>query len=174
MNQAQKRSIEILKKMTPDKILKKKIRSTELITEFNDGFSTGWAMCLPEAFKEALDIKFTVRIKKGVKEWVWTQGSQFYFKEGDTIYNTKEAYKGLWRESLNRIAVCFQVVKAKPAEPATAPNRRKNIPAKNRFPGLVEYIELYPDKAKTKLEKSGEIKSVTQDAFIEILILGNP
>jgi len=41
-----------------------------------------WYMCVPEAFRPALDMEQSERVIKGKKNLVWTQGSRFSFKLG--------------------------------------------------------------------------------------------
>lgn len=67
-------------------------RSDILIAQFVDGFALGWAFPLPEAFREALDIRMTTKkiCKKEIQ--IWTQGMSFSFKEGDTVHNSRLAY----------------------------------------------------------------------------------
>jgi len=67
-------------------------RSEILIAQFVDGFALGWAFAVPEAFREALDIRMTTKMmcKKEIR--IWTQGMSFSFKEGDTIHNSRLAY----------------------------------------------------------------------------------
>ena len=42
----------------------------------------------------------------------WKKGRLYNFKEGDTFYNTKEAYR-VWNEALKEIKLCVQVLFAK-------------------------------------------------------------
>jgi hypothetical protein len=67
-------------------------RSEILIAQFVDGFAMGWVFAVPEAFREALDIRITTKAicKKTIQ--VWTQGMSFSFKEGDTLHNSRLAY----------------------------------------------------------------------------------
>lgn len=63
-----------------------------LIAQFIDGFALGWAFPVPEAFREALDIRMTTKkmCKKDIQ--IWTQEASFSFKEGDAIHNSRLAY----------------------------------------------------------------------------------
>ena len=83
-------------------------RGYALIANFENGFALGWKMAVPEAFKEALDIKLTPRIFSGKTEMLWTQGRLYDFHEGDTIHNTKDAYSG-WGEALKHLKLSVQV-----------------------------------------------------------------
>lgn len=89
-------------------------RGYALIANFEDGFALGWKMAVPDAFKEALDIKLTPRIFAGKKEMLWTQGRLYGFNEGDTIHDTKDAYEE-WGEALKRLKLSVQVQFASPS-----------------------------------------------------------
>ena len=83
-------------------------RGYALIANFEDEFALGWKMAVPEAFKEALDIKLTPRMFAGKKEMLWTQGRLYDFHEGDAIYNTRQAYEE-WGEALKHLKLGVQV-----------------------------------------------------------------
>lgn len=83
-------------------------RGYALIANFVDGFALGWKMAVPEAFKEALDIKLTPRIFAKKKEMLWTQGRLYDIHEGDTIHDTTQAYKE-WGGALKYLKVSVQV-----------------------------------------------------------------
>lgn len=57
--------------------------------EFRDGYVIGFAMCLPECFKPALESEM--------------------FHVGDTIYDSPKAYEGTWADALRNINHVFQV-----------------------------------------------------------------
>jgi hypothetical protein len=67
-------------------------RSEVLIAQFVDGFAVGWEFAVPEAFREALDIRITSKAISKKTIQVWTQGMSFSFKEGDTLHNSRLAY----------------------------------------------------------------------------------
>lgn len=79
-------------------------RSGILMVKFVDGHAPGWKMSIPEAFKDALDIKYTPRqvtIGKDEKgktitrtEYLWTQGREFSFKQGDLIWSNDRTTDG--------------------------------------------------------------------------------
>lgn len=83
-------------------------RGYALIANFVDGFALGWKMAVPDAFKEALDIKLTPRMFAGKKEMLWTQGRVYDFHVGDTLYDTKQAYEE-WGEALKHLKLSVQV-----------------------------------------------------------------
>lgn len=69
---------------------KRNKRTTNLVAEvtFDDEgkISTeNWAYPIGYAFRDALDIKYTERIKDNKKHMLWTQGGYLSFKEGDYI-----------------------------------------------------------------------------------------
>jgi len=119
-------------------------------------------MCVPSCFNEALDIKQTERILHKKKTIVWTQGSWFSFKQGDTVYDTAEAYK-VWSEALKSIGLCVKVKMAHSAVPSAG--------ASERFPGSVTFSILSPNKARNKLVERAE-HTMSQDDFVRFLIAG--
>ena len=91
-------------------------RLTELLKEPEVNETSDWYMCVPQCFNNALDIRLTVRKGNGNETLVWTQGSAFSFKQGDTLYDTPRAYDA-WGESLNHISLCVSVQKASDSIP---------------------------------------------------------
>lgn len=88
-------------------------RSTKLISDFRDGYTKGWAFCLPASFRDALDIKLTTRVLKGKKTLVWTQGKDFAFRRGDIIYDGRPAYKMSWSKGVKLVDFALQVTEDK-------------------------------------------------------------
>ena len=139
-----------------------KQRRTEKLLKPSHGESPSfWFMCLPVFFNNALDIKDTERKKDKKSYWVWTQGADFSFSTGDTIYDTNEAYK-TWSEAIKKINICIQVTQAVPASSSETGLR---------FPGRVTADLYLPDISKTKLNKVTELK-MTQYEFVSLLIFG--
>ena len=125
-------------------------------------------MCVPTCFNNALDIKQTPRMKDGKETLVWTQGSEFSFKTGDTIYDTPKAYIE-WPDALKHISLCVSVEDATDAIPAKKnPEQNEMIP---RYSGSVRFSILTPNEQQTALIKRGSFQ-VTQDEFILFLIEG--
>lgn len=106
--------------------VKKETRSELFIARFVDGFAVGWRLAVPEAFKDALDIKMTPRVvtvtkevgdkktKKSITYNVWTQGQAFNFRAGDVLYDSPKAYakfRSLWDVA----KMMVQVVEASPS-----------------------------------------------------------
>ena len=92
-------------------------RMDELLTDFVDGFATGWRMAVGTCFRDSLDIKQTV--KKGAdreKGLLWTQGGIFSFSQGDTLYDTPHAYER-WGTALQHIDTAYQVLAGTPSRP---------------------------------------------------------
>lgn len=169
-------------------------RGYALIANFVDGFALGWKMAVPEAFKEALDIKLTPRIFAKKKEMLWTQGRLYDFHEGDTIHDTTQAYKE-WGGALKYLKVSVQVKfasssgyvayetievknneleiihqkgKAKPKEEIVA----GLVVKKQRIDhGLVRFKVYRPNQEKTAVEECETIEC-TQDDFVAFLQTG--
>jgi hypothetical protein len=143
-------------------------RLTELLIEPEVNETNDWYMCVPQCFNNALDIRLTVRKGNGNETLVWTQGSAFSFKQGDTLYDTPRAYDA-WGESLNHISLCVSVQKASDSIPGK--RKTKNSEAAPRYPGSVVFQILAPNPSKTGLIKADEI-TMTQDEFVYYLING--
>jgi len=78
----------------------KSIRRREnLIATFVDGAACGWKFYVPEAFKEALDIKLSTLVTFMQPYEAWTQGHNYAFQEGDSIYS--HPYQD-WKEFLQQ------------------------------------------------------------------------
>lgn len=78
-------------------------RTTDLLVEFEDGYSANTVFVFPAAFRSALDISKTRRVKTttdpvtGEKKtqvtWPWTQGRRYAFERGDVAYSDRSAYE---------------------------------------------------------------------------------
>lgn len=139
----------------------KQKRTEELLKSFEGESPSFWFMYLPDYFNNALDIKNTERKKNKKSYWVWTQGADFSFSTGDTIYDTMEAYQP-WSEAIKKIKICIQVTNAVPARCSEAGLR---------FPGRINADLYLPDSMKNKLIKFTELK-MTQYEFVSLLIFG--
>lgn len=137
-------------------------RTESLLKDPSTRSGDGWYMCVPPCFNEALDIRRTERVKNGKKRLVWTQGSWFSFKRGDTVYDTADAYK-VWSEALKSINLCVQIKSGYNAGPSER--------ASERFSGSVTFSILTPDKARSKLVERTE-HTMSQDDFVRFLIAG--
>jgi len=140
----------------------KQTRLTDLLRDPVGGTAEGWYMCVPSCFNDALDIKQTERVENKKKVLVWTQGSIFSFKSGDTVYDTPDAYK-VWSEALKTIGLCVQV---KTGAGAAAIEGKTG-----GFPGSVTFLILTPNKSRSKLVERG-LHSMSQDDFVRFLISG--
>jgi len=134
-------------------------------------------MAVPEAFKDALDIKLTPRvIEKSsghvnhVNRDIWTQGRFFAFSDGDILYDTPAAYDKVWKDALQVISLALQVCKSRPA--SLDENRIGDDLAPHsirRFePGYLKLRVLVPNKEETRLFQSDVIEC-TQFQFVEFL-----
>jgi hypothetical protein len=82
-------------------------RSELLLARFVSGYAAGWSFAVPEAFAEALDIRWTVRMSSKVAEQVRTQGNEIAFKQGDVLHNHQSAYEafGKFLEGPNPVSL---------------------------------------------------------------------
>lgn len=119
-------------------------------------FSHQWAFALPSSFRSALDILLTTTVERGVASETWTQGQNYDFKVGDTIYDTHLAY-GAWDEALPHIKTCLSVKSARKASPSSFTS------------GEVSFQVFHPHDGK--LVASGIYKG-TQADFVELLRTG--
>lgn len=115
----------------------KEQRSTKLIANFRDGYVEGWKMLVPEAFREALDIKMTSRVSGGIKDQVWTQGSRYNFKTNDLLYSACPAvYAKQWSEGVKSVNFAVEILTASPAS--------GGVNGVKRSPGFVRINILLP------------------------------
>jgi hypothetical protein len=165
-------SIALLEKvlrLTDESVEKgKTTRSIELLKPPQDDETKDWFMCVPSCFNNALDTRLTARKMRGQEALVWTQGSAFSFKPGDTLYNTSKAYSE-WEEALKHLTLCISVEQSTDAVPEKMKGQRgEKIP---RNSGSVCFSILIPNNSKTALNKIGEFQ-MTQDDFVFFLIRG--
>ena len=142
-------------------------RLLELLTDFENGYSQGWYMALPDAFKAPLDIRQTARVVNKQQTLQWTQGGNFSFKQGDVIYDTPKAYDE-WARALHHLKLCICI---KHATDAGSPEAEGKQGRAARQAGFVAFDILQPNDQKTAIEKVGE-HTCTQDEFVRFLING--
>lgn len=140
----------------------KENRLHELLKPHDNPAHHDWFFYLPLNFNEALDIALTPRVKDKVQSLHWMQGGWFYFKAGDIIYDTPDAYEE-WASKGMRFNYCIQVDSGQTATPAAKDEPRDS--------GLVNFSVFTPDRANTKLKTLGKF-SMTQDEFVRFLITG--
>ncbi len=139
-----------------------------------------WGFYVPSCFNEALDIQLTDRvINENNTDRIWTQGGNFAFSEGDTLYSTVEAYQK-WREALTKIEYGVQV---KSSSPVTwtwtgryieTIGRNGQIYKKKewiRNQGFVAFAILRSNPGRTKLLEQKH-QTMSQDDFVRFLIMG--
>jgi hypothetical protein len=143
-------------------------RLTELLKDTESKDATDWYMYVPHCFNNALDIRLTARKEMGKETLVWTQGSAFSFKQGDTLYDTPKGYS-VWNESLKHISLCVTVIEASDSIPEK--RKTKNSEATPRCPGSLTIQALVPNSEKTELVKMDDIE-MTQDEFVAFLVEG--
>jgi hypothetical protein len=122
------------------------------------GFSRGWAFCIPAAFRRAVDIHLTSVVEKGKASKIWTQGRNFSFEVGDTLYDSRDAYGKLCSESISHIKTCLEVVLA--------------IPANGHSDGTVEFLVYHSDGSELKLSNSHRCSQVEFVALLKTGSLG--
>jgi hypothetical protein len=158
MNQ---QTLDILKRLTADSS-PQQTRLTELLKPAEATYAEGWFMCVGKCFNDPLDIRLTERTINGDKLRVWTQGGAFSFREGDTLYDTRDAYQE-WSKALKSISLCVQVKQALPASIALDGSKRSS--------GSVTIDIFKPNEGRTKLVGYGHY-TMSQDSFVEFLISG--
>lgn len=153
--------LDILRHLTTDSSLWK-TRLTELLKPAKDTYAEGWFMCVGKCFDAPLDIRLVERIVDGKKSRIWTQGSTFSFHEGDTLYDTRDAYQE-WAKAMKSISLCVQVTQAIPAGIDAGGSKR--------YPGSVTIEIFKPNEGRTKLVSYGHY-TMSQDSFVHFLISG--
>lgn len=125
----------------------------------NQPRSDGWAFSLTQGFKTALDIQSTTIMKNKVPSQAWTQGQNYNFQVGDTVYDTPAGRESPWLEALKVMRTCLEVVSARRAEPA------------NFTEGEVVFRVLHPNSEGNRLEVSKTYQG-TQNEFVALLRTG--
>jgi hypothetical protein len=120
-------------------------------------------MCVPKCFNDALDIKKTARVENREEKLIWTQGSTFAFKVGDTIYDNESVYSLPWQEAVHKIHLTIQITEIKGDTTA--------IDKDAEFLGRIVFQVLVPDVNMTRLDKIGE-GSLSHNEFVRFLISG--
>jgi len=143
--------------MEPEK--KKRVkRSPELLADFEEkGLAKDWVFAVKYSFKPALDIRLTERIKDKKPYWVWTQGGNFKFKIGYTLYNSPEG----WPHP--NVTAWVQITEASDVVPETKHSAG--------HPGLVIF-DLYFRHIDGTAIKDDKPKICTQDEFVQFLQTG--
>jgi hypothetical protein len=185
---------------SPTKILKLdgfvSERTRVLNPIFVDGYADNWYFAVPEAFRDALDIKWTTISEDLVQTEFWTQGSNYSFKAGDTLYDTRFAYEkspGVpmpWGEALKVMKYCVKVISASPAAvvvtkefetagpvPYLEDKSLKDEPATIQYQrtrmswGHVRFEVWKPNSTAQSVELI-EVKETTQELFVSYLQTG--
>lgn len=139
----------------------KQKRSLDLLKDPEGPPPREWFLCVPAFFNNALDLKLSDRKRDGESLEVWTQGADFSFSVGDTLYDTPEAYEP-WDRAVGKIRFCAQVVEAVPAS---------GTESGARFEGRIKADLLVPDPRGKKLLKKTTIET-TQDEFVSLVLFG--
>ncbi|MCI5129566.1 MAG: hypothetical protein D3915_08685 [Candidatus Electrothrix sp. AU1_5] len=155
-------TLDILRRLTTDSSLRQ-TRLPELLKPAEATYAESWFMYVGKCFNDPLDIRLTERIVDGEKSRIWTQGSAFSFREGDTLYDTRDAYQE-WAKAMKSISLCVQVKQAMPAGSIDADGGK-------RSPGSVTIDIFKPNEGRTKLVSYGHY-TMSQDSFVHFLISG--
>jgi len=171
------------------------VRSEILIAQFSGGYAAGWSFAVPEAFKEALDIRLTPKVFRKVTRQVYTQGQSFSFKQGDVLHNSRIAYEDFSRFLQGNNPVSLKVVEASQSgyetrntyQVSVSPTRFQKIGKKSVShgeassfrvleqvfePGEMGVVEYRPNPEKTALVEIRKFK-INQDQFIVLLQTGS-
>lgn len=154
-------------------IAAKATRSPVLIAAFVDGYALGWRFAVPEAFKEPLDIKRTVRSVKKRQEENWTQGRLFNFIPGSILYNTRLAYDLPWGEALDKIKLAVQVVESEPSKMVQSQLKKTERPVSfvKVKPGALVFNLFVPKKDPQRIVPLERI-TTDQEEFVGFLQTG--
>jgi len=152
-------------------------RSKKLIAEFEGGYAKGWAMAVPTCFRTALDIKPRAATRKGAtvgkdgQQITWMQGIRFAFTQGDTLYDTQEAYSMKWSEALKSIKVVIKVMDGQPAEPSLNEDVEDETPLQPGEPGYLKAQIFRPTEDRSGIF-SDQLIECSQSEFVELLRTG--
>ena len=162
----QSKALGILDTLTQHRAtVEKEARLTDLLRDPDGEGTPGWFMHVPKCFNDSLDIRQTTRIKDGKASIVWSQGCNFSFKDGDTVYDSPDAY-GTWSEALKKLKVAIQVRSATDSGPQVVGSEGA------RQPGNVTFDILVPTADRTKVQALG-CRTLTQFDFVRMLIKGD-
>ena len=157
---------------------------------FVDGYADNWHFAVSEAFKDALDIKWTAVSENLVETWFWTQGSNYSFKVGDTLYDTRAAYEKPWHEALKIFKYCVKVISASPAVVVVSKEFETSGPvqyledkAPKEVPATIQYqrtrmswghvrFEVWTPNESAQTVELTEVKETTQELFVYYLQTG--
>ena len=162
-----------------DKLLartKGQVRSTKLLTDFEEGTTRGWFLSVPLAFRRALDWRIDTRRRKGDTYKVPTQGATFEFATGDVLYDQRPprmdpAASPHSTEGPPQPLAMVQVVEAEAATPCEG--GRAGVPSTPRHPGKVVFNLYTCEDTDAGFEKRCTVHT-TQDDFLRFAILGPP
>ena len=152
-------------------------RSKKLIAEFEGGYAKGWAMAVPTCFRTALDIKPRAATRKDAavgkdgQKITWMQGIRFTFTQGDTLYDTPEAYSKKWSEALKSIKVMIRVMDGRPAEPSLNERAEDETPLQPGEPGYLKAQIFRPTEDRSGILPD-QVIECSQGEFVELLRTG--
>jgi len=152
-------------------------RSKKLIAEFEDGYAKDWAMAVPTCFRTALDIKPRAATRKGAavekdgQQITWMQGIRFAFTQGDTLYDTREAYTKKWSDALKSIKVVIKVMDGRPSEPSLNEGAEDETPLQPGEPGYLKAQIYRPTEDRSGIIPD-QVIECSQSQFVELLRTG--
>lgn len=153
-------ALAVLKTLCSREGVKGRRKLTTVLSEFADGYSDGWCFDVSKAFRPALAITYEEVKENGRSRMQWKQGASFNFSRGDTLYDTKAAYKD--RANAN---VCVQVKSATGVKLPGGDEPRDS--------GTVIFDLLVQDENRRRFVSKG-LETTTQDEFVRFLIAGPP
>ncbi|MGE0919469.1 hypothetical protein [Trichlorobacter lovleyi] len=153
-------------------------RNRDLIATFENSFAKGWHMAVRDCFKDQLDIRYTPIMETYIGEdgkkhkkqiYAWTQGRCYCFTKYHIIYDSVQAYSGIWLECLKYINVAYKVISAIPSYIKSV--EINGAPKQHLIEGFLTFEVLIPNKSKDRLIISKEV-SMSQSNFVNLLKYG--
>ncbi len=142
-------SAENTNSMRSEKLLCRLEPLIEYANITQEDFCKDWTYNLGTCFSDTLDCKLQQRTRNKEKYWLWTQGSNFDFKQGYTIHKADGSLA-------IQIEIATPAVKSKDEQ---------------RDPGLV-VLKTYAATHRNPAFIPQELHRTTQDGFIAFLITG--
>lgn len=145
---------------------RKRRRTEDIEIRFVNGIASDWAFSIPDAFRDALDVKFLSYADSSAKaegkttsREVWTRGIPpvFSFAAGHIFYDPPSCRSSEWRVALKKLSRVVQVKEASPDQ-------------ENGVNGWVLFEISYYKNCKFS---RAEEKKVSQKEFAEFLKSGN-
>ena len=133
---------------------------SSVLSDFDDGYTSGWAFDVPKVFCRALGLSFEPGGDGGNDSGRCKQSSAFEFSRGDMLYDTRRA-----NEDRAHAKICVQV------RAATSVSRATETTPRN--PGMVRF-DLHTQSEDRRRFVHRASRCTTQDDFVRFLIAGPP